>query len=327
MKSFQRFSIRTKMSIIILAVGFPVVLAACFHLCVMYNADYNKAEQAAVVTARSIAYQYNAQVEGIRNLLTALSQFPEVKNKDKEACAGIIRNILHQNPSSMNIGIADLKGNLIASGVPARFNIGDRKFFRDALRSRRFSAGEYVISRAAGKPAINFALPVLDSAGKPIVVLYATFDLNQFNKIFDSQKLPANSVLNLTDYKGIILHHYPHQVKVEPGISDRPNLRGHVTGPIDEGVFVDNGLDGVKRLMAFKRLRLNPDDPPYISIRVSTPETSVLAGVNRYMVRSVLMFSLVALFAIALNHFLIGRLFVFPTDRPRHTPGNGKGDS
>jgi two-component system cell cycle sensor histidine kinase/response regulator CckA len=321
MTLFQRFSIRTKMSIIILAVGFPVVAAACFHLCVMYKTDYEKTEQGAVVTAQSIAYQYNTQVEGIRNLLTALSHFPEVKNKNRKACTTIFRKILLQSPSSMDIGVVDLKGNLIASGIPAHFNDGERKYFRDALRTRRFSAGEYIFSRAVGKPAINFALPVFDSAGKPIVVLYATFDLNQFNRIFAAQKLPANSVLNLTDYKGIVLHHYPDQEKVKPGISDRPNLRGHVTGLNDEGVFVDYGLDGVKRLFAFKRLRLSPDDPPYIYIRVSTPENSVLAGLNRYIVRSVVLFVLVALLALALNHFLIGRIFVFPIERMASVAG------
>jgi len=314
MTLFRRCSIRTKMSIIMMAVGFPVVLAAGFHLYMMYKADYKKAEQAAIVTAQSIAYQHNTQVEGIRNLLTALSQFPEVKNKNKKACTTIIRNILHQSPSSINIGIADLKGNLIASGIPAHFNIGDRKYFRDALRTKRFSAGEYVISRAVGKPAIHFALPVLDSAGQPIVVLYATFDLTQFNRIFDAQKLPANSVLNLTDYKGIVLHRYPYHEKVKPGVSDRPNLRRHVTGANDEGVFVDYGMDGVKRLLAFKRMRLNPDDPPYIYIRVTTPEASVFAGVNQYIVKTLAMFFLVAFFAIALNHFLRGRIFVRPIE-------------
>ncbi len=314
MTLFRRFSIRTKMSIIILAVGFPVVAAACFHLFVLYRTGYKKTGQAAIVTAQSIAYQYNAQVEGIRNLLTALSHFPEVKNKNTQACTTIIRKILLQSPSIVNMGIVDLKGNLIASGVPSHFNVGDRKFFRDALRTGSFSVGEYVISRAVKRPAINFALPVLDQAGDPVVVLYATFDLNQFNKIFDAQKLPANSALNLTDYKGIVLHHYPYQEKIKPGISDKPELHAHVTGPNDEGVFVDYGLDGIKRLFAFKRLRLNPGDPPYMYIQVSTPENSVLASVNHYIMRSIALFILVALFALALNHFLMGRFFVYPIE-------------
>ena len=327
MTFFRRLSIRTKMYLIILAVGFPVVAAACFHFFVMYHTDYQKTEQAAVATAQSIASQYNNRVEGIRNLLTALSYFPEVRDKNSKACTAIIRKILLQSPSSMNIGIADLKGNLIASGSPVRHTIGDRKYFRDVLRSRRFSAGEFVISRAVGKPAINFAVPVPDLAGQPVAVLYATFDLHQFNEIFDSQKLPANSTLTLTDYKGTVLHHYPGQDALKPGIPDRPYLRGHVTGPDDEGVFVDYGPDGVKRLWAFKRLRLHPDEPPYMYVRVSTPEDSVLAGLNRYIVRSIALFALVALFAIGLNHFLVGRIFVFPIERMASVAGAvAKGD-
>lgn len=321
MTFFRRLTIRAKMYLIILAVGFPVVAAACFHFFVMYRADYQKTEQAALATAQSIASQYINRVEGIRNLLTALSYSPEVRNKDSKACTAIIRKILLQSPSSMNIGIADLKGNLIASGIPAHHTIGDRKHFRDALHSRRFSAGEFVISRAVGKPAINFALPVPDPAGRPVAVLYATFDPHQFNEIFDSQKLPANSTLTLTDYKGTVLHHYPGQDALKPGIPDRPYLRGHVTGPDDEGVFVDYGPDGVKRLWAFKRLRLHPDEPPYLYIRVSTPEDSVLAGLNRYIVRSIALFVLVALFAVGLNHFLVGRIFVLPIERMASVAG------
>ncbi|MGA7828749.1 MAG: PAS domain S-box protein [Geobacteraceae bacterium] len=327
MNFFRRFSLRAKMSIIIFVVGFPVVAATCFHLCVMYHDDYKKTEQAALATAQSIAYQYNNRVEGIRNLLTALSTFPEVRHKDRTACTAIIRKILLQSPPSMNIGIADLKGNLIASGVPAHFNIADRKFFRDALRTGRFSAGECFVSRTAGKPAISFALPVPDSAGKPIAVLYETFDLSQFNKIFDARKLPVNSVLTLTDYKGSVLYNYPGQAQVKPGIADKSVLRGHLTGPDEEGVFVENGPGGVKRLSAFKRLRLHPDESPYIYIRVSTPENSVLAGLHRYIVRSITLFVLVALFAIGLNHFLVGRFFVVPIERLASVAGAvAKGD-
>lgn len=311
----RRLSIRAKMYLIILAVGFPVVAAACFHFCVLYRADYRKTEQAAVATAQSIADRYNNRVEVIRNLLTTLSYFPEVRDRNTQASAAVFRKILLESPSVSNIGLADLKGNLIASGIPLRFNIGNRKHFRDALRNRRFSAGEFVISRAVGKPAIHFALPVPDRAGRPVAILYATFDPLQFNNIFDARKLPANSTLTLTDYKGTILHHYPGFDAIQPGIADSPALRRHVTGPEDEGVFVARGPDGVKALWAFKRLRLHPDEPPYLYIRVSTPEASVLAGLNRYIVRSIVLFSLVALFAAGLIHILVGRIFLSPIER------------
>jgi len=321
MTFFRRLSIRAKMSIIIFAVVFPVAAAACFHLFVMYRADYKKTEQAALATAQSVAYQYQNRVEGIRNLLTAVSYLPEVRGKNGKACREILRGILLQNPSGMNIGIADLKGNPLAAGNPAQFTIGDRKIFRDALHSRRFSAGGFIIDRATGKPAISFGLPVPDREGRPVAVLYATFDPHQFNEFFDSRKLPENSTLTLTDSWGTVLRHYPGQDGVKPGIPGSPDLRGHVTGPGTEGVFVQYGPDGGKRLWAVKRLRLHPDEPPYLHIRVSIPERSILAGLNRYIVRSIVLFALVALFAIGLIHFLVGRVFVFPIERMASVAG------
>jgi len=315
---FRRLSIRTKLLIIMLFAGLPVVLTVCYNLYGSYREDYSEAEHAALVTAQAIAYQHNAQVEGVRNLLTTLSQFPEVRRKDKKACAGIFRDILRQSPSSLNIGIADTQGNIIATGVqplPSRYSIEDRKYFQDALRTKRFSVGEYVISRAVGKPTIHFALPVLDATGSPLSVLYAALDLTQFNSLFDAQKLPPNSALNLTDYRGVVLYRYPLHNIIKGGFVDRPDLRRRVTGPRDEGAFVDVGLDGVKRLLAFKRLRLHQDEQPYLYIRVSIPEKAALAGVKKYIANSAAIFIAALLSALVVTRLLAGRYLVSPIEQ------------
>ncbi len=317
------------MIFIILAAGLPIVAAACFHFFVLYNADYKKTEQAVMDTARSIAWQTDSRVDGIHSLLTSLSQLPEVRNRNKKEATAIIRNILHHDSSSMNITLADLSGNPIASGRTVT-NVGGKRFFRDALHTHRFSVGGCRTSGNTGRPALILALPVMDPAGNPIAVLYATFDLNQICRFFDTQNLPPNSSLNLCDSKGMILLHYPYQKGAEPGDPEMPRLRRHLAGPTDKGVFVDYGPDGVKRLMASERLYLNHknrNETPYLFIRISTPENSVLAGVNRYIVRSALMFSLVALFAIALNHYLVGRLILSPIERMASVAGTiAKGD-
>lgn len=318
MNFFERFSIRTKFLIIMLFAGLPVVLTICHNLYGSYREDYSEAEHAALVTAQAIAYQHNTQVEGVRNLLTTLSQFPEVRRKDKNACAGIFRDILRQSPSSLNIGIADTQGNIIATGVQplrSRFSIEDRKYFQDALRTKRFSVGEYAISRAVGKPTIHFALPVLDAAGSPLAVLYAALDLTQFNSLFDAQKLPPDSALNLTDHRGVVLYRYPLHKIIKGGFVDRPDLRHRVTGPREEGAFVDFGLDGVKRLLAFKRLRLHQDEPPYLYIRVSIPEKAALAGVNRYIADSAAIFFAAGLVALIFTRVLAGRYLVRPIEQ------------
>ena len=305
-----------------LAAGFPVVLAVSFHLYQKYLQEYQHAEDAVLVTVQAIAYQHGSQVEGIRNLLIALSNYPEIRKKDSKACTAIIKNILRQSPSNLNIGIADPDGKLIASGVSGNFSIGDRKYFQDALRTKRFSAGEFTISRAYGKPAIHFGLPVLDKAGNPVVVIYATFNLNQFKAMFDAQKLPKNSVLNMTDHKGTILFRYPELKSITPGQPDNPTLRRHLTGPNEEGVFIGVGLDGLRRQIAFKRLRLYPEDPPYLYIRATIPEDAALEGVRKYLIISITMFVLAIIITMVATRFLTARFLVMPVERLANVAGS-----
>ncbi|WP_173202003.1 ATP-binding protein [Geobacter sp. SVR] len=311
----RHFSIRTKLIVIMLAAGLPVIAACCYDIYSRYETEHKKAEQAALAASRAIAFQHAARVEGVRNLLITLSEFPEVRQKDGRACTAILGSILRQSPSSLNIGIADLEGNLVASGVPGNFNIRDRKYFQDALRTRRFSAGEYTVSRSVGKPSIHFSLPVLDHAGNPVVVLYATFDLTQFDAIFDAQKLPENAVLNVTDHRGVVILRYPDHETVKPGLQDLPHLRSRVTGPDEEGVFVDVGLDNVKRLLAFTRLSLRPGDPPYLYIRVSIPEDEALVAARRFLIGSMFVFVLAASLTLAATRILSGRYFVVPVEK------------
>jgi PAS domain S-box-containing protein len=307
--------LRTKIFLIILIAGLPVMGMAVYQVYLKYRTDYQEAEHAIKVTADAIAYQHAAQVEGIRNLLNALAQFPEVKKRDSNASTLLLHNILKQNPASYNIGIADINGNLIASGVNAKFTIGDRKYFKDAVRTKRFSVGEYTLSRAVGKAAIHFAQPVLNEGGDVTAVIYVTFDLNSFNSIFDAQKLPPDSALNITDHQGILLHRYPSHPTVKPGLADRPDLRAHMTGTLDEGVFNDFGRDNVKRLLAFKRIRLHPDEAPYLYLRVSIPEKQALASVHRLVITSLFFFAGAWLLAMLLSRLLARRYLVAPLER------------
>lgn len=313
---FRDLRIRTKLFLIIIVAGLPLIATVAALLLSKYRADCREAKHAIQVTAESIAYQHEAYIEGIRTLLITISQFPEVRRKDRDGCNRLLQGILRQNPSSHNLGIADINGELIGSGVPnSRFSIGDRKYFKDAVRTKRFSVGEYVISRAVAKPAIHFALPVLDDGGNVSIVIYATLDLNRFNRIFEAQSLPANSALNITDHKGVLLHRYPLHAEVKPGLQDRTDLRAYMTGENSRGVFNEVGRDGVKRFLAFKRLQLQPDETPYMYIRVSIPEKAVMAGTRRYLSIAVGLFVAVSLLALFCINRFMARSVVEPLER------------
>ncbi|WP_246545722.1 cache domain-containing protein [Pelotalea chapellei] len=312
---FKDYRIRTKLLLIMLFAGIPVTASIAFLLISEYRTDLRESEHAIQVTTEAIAAQHEAYLNGIHTLLVTVSQFPEVKQRDPERCKQLLQTILKKNPTSLNIGIADIQGNLIASGVNATFSIADRKYFKDALRTKRFSVGEYVISRAVGKPAIHFALPVLTDTGNVSAVIYTTFDLTHFNSIFRAQHLPPNSALNITDHNGVLLHRYPDHPVVKQGILDRQDLRERMTGPRDEGVFNEIGMDKTKRFLAFKRLRLHPDERPYLYIRVSIPESEALANANQHLAIMAGMLAVASLLALWTTHFFSRRFFIKPLER------------
>jgi two-component system, cell cycle sensor histidine kinase and response regulator CckA len=297
----------------------PIILAFLYFLKVEYDHSYKEAKHDVLIAVQSIAMEHNAQVEGIRNLLITLSQFPEIQRMDPIACSSILNHILEQSPSSLNIGVADPDGNVIATGVkqplPIRYKVTDRKYFQDALRTKKFSSGEYTVSRAVGKPTLHFALPILDSAGNTKVVLYAALDLTKFVTLFETQHLPENSSFSLIDHKGIVLYRHPELSTVKPGLADSPGLLSHLKGAQEDGVFVDIGRDGLKRVFGFKRLRLRATDSPYLYIRMSVTEKTVISKTHK-LVGMFLMVSVVALMVSYLFSSILARLsFVLPIEQ------------
>ena len=315
----HRFSIRTKLLVIILISAMPVIMAFLYFLKFEYDQSYNEAKRNVLVAVQSIAQEHNAQVEGIRNLLITLSQFPEVQRMDPVACMKILNHILVQSPSSLNIGVADPVGNVIATGViqplPIRYKINDRKYFQEAIRTKQFSSGEYTVSRAVGKPTLHFALPILGSDGNPRVILYAALDLTRFVKLFEAQNFPANAAFSLIDHKGILLFRYPELSTIKYGTPDSSSLWKSMTSDKESGVFEDIGRDQVKRVFGFKQLRLNQSDTPYLYIRASVPDKFVHAKTYK-LVGIILVISLVALAVSYIVSTILARLsFILPIEQ------------
>jgi PAS domain S-box-containing protein len=320
--------IRTKLLLILLAAGIPLALCVCFLLYNHYEEEYHEAEHAALTTAKTIGYQHQSQVEGIHNLLINLSQFPEVKRLDTTACARLLGEISQRNLHKFTISIADPQGNLLVTGSKILTNGGNvsgRKYYKDLQITRQFSTGEFAISKTLGTPTIHYALPVLNSDGSLAAVLIAIYDLTQFNTLFTEQKLPAGSTVNVTDHKGIVMHRYPPHHTVKPGFSDKPHLRARMIGTQSEGVFNDFGADDVKRLLAFKRLQLSPNEPPYLYIRVSITEKEALEDTYLFVAISAAVFLFTAIAALLFSRFLARRYLAEPLESIARASQTAKG--
>ena len=167
-------------------------------------------------------------IEGVRQILATVAAGPSVRRNDlRQLCYEFLRNVSAATPGYGNIGVADLQGDIqcLANEGQQRLNVADRVYFRNTLRERKFSMGEYLIGRVSGKRQLGFGMPVFDYGNAFVGVAFTTVDLLPSAQKLQSLPLPGSIHVDVTDAAGTLL------------ASSRP-------GPDRIGTTIDN--DGLR---------------------------------------------------------------------------------
>jgi signal transduction histidine kinase len=271
--------------------------------------------QAAAETERMVhglAVIQQRTTEATRQILHTLSIMPEVRMMNKDAVSRLLRQIIAGNPLYTNMALTDARGQVVAFARPFQSpDLSDRKHFREAFRYRRFAAGEFIRSRSTQSPAFAFACPVIGTRGDTVGVLTAALDLERFSEFFSAEKMPEDAFLGITDHKGLRLYRtvtsstFPLGSPVSPSVWDAAQEAG------DVGVVMKSGSDGKKRVVAFHKLRLAPEEPPYMTFFVGLPEEVVGADAARSMWTSVALLASAGVLAL-LGAFVAETLILKP---------------
>ncbi|MGE5190688.1 MAG: PAS domain S-box protein [Gemmatimonadota bacterium] len=304
MKSFFSWPIRRHLLLLVFLGVLPALGIIVYSGVEMRGYELADAKRSLTRLLDSVASGQENLALQTRALFETLSDLPEIRRRDSRACSALLASLLRRNPQFANILAADPDGNVFASGTPAgAINAADRKYFRDVLATRDFSAGEYAVSRSTGKPSIHFAGPVVDGGGTLRAVILAAFDLRRLRTAIAPERTPRNSVFVVTDHAGIVLHD-----------SRDPSLAGHpapdagildsLGGPADEGSYRARSTDGIRRLFAFRRLRVSPGRPPYLFVAVGIPEYDIYAVPDRILARNLVLLGLAALLGVAVASLL-----------------------
>ncbi len=271
-------SIRLNLTLVILAGILPMLVMVLASGLDRREREMDDARLTAGRLAESFARQQQALARSAQNLLSALALFPEVQALDVPACTRLFQNFNQANPRLVNIALVDPEGNALASALPfSKVNLSGRRDFILASTRLRFSAGEYSVGRASGVPVLPFALPVPDGQGRLRAVLLVSLSLHELARDFDKALLPPGSFVGLTDYKGLRLFRHPATDTLAPGTPIFGPVWDKVRQLADSGLFTASNSDGVSRIYGVSRLRLHPDEEPYLNIFVAIPEALVLA--------------------------------------------------
>jgi PAS domain S-box-containing protein len=310
-----RKSILLRLNGLVLIAVLPALAVILYHSWLHHRTVMENSRSGMLRLAQAVAFQHEGQAQGLNLLLTTLARLPDVRDGKAAGGERIFEASIRNNPFLRNIFLVAPDGRVICSAtpLPSGYSAEGKKYFREAVATGRFSVGEYEPGHDRWYPPLNFCLPILSGGetGRVTGLLVASLDLDAFSEICRRMKLPPGGVFNLSDSRGILLYRFPRHETIIPGTPDRPELRRQVTGPDEEGSFFGIGRDGIRRLLAFKRLRNAPDAAPYLYLRLTIPEQGIRETILRGRWTSLLLLALSTLGALSaswvLGDFIIGR--------------------
>lgn len=307
MGKFLSLSIR-KQLVILLIIMTALPLGVIVYS-VLNQRDYDLSDSALIVKrlVNEINNDQNALLSGTEQLFSVLSQIPAVQKHDREATRRILSEIIKRNPQYANLLIADDTGLLWAAAVPAKgpVSYADRRYFKKAISSGRFSSGEYSVSKTLNIPVMNYGFPFKDASGKITDVAIAVFSLEKYGQLLKTRNLPENTSILLTDHKGTILF-----VPTAPelvGKQDREDLFRLMTTGGDEGTFENESNIGVRRIFAYQKLHLKGESTPYMYVRAGVSVETVLAKSRKALLLNVGLMSSILLLSVTFAFYISKR--------------------
>ncbi|MDR2018761.1 MAG: PAS domain S-box protein [Syntrophobacterales bacterium] len=267
-----------------------------------------EAEMSITMVLNHIAAEHERTMESTRQLLATLSKLPEVRGLTVSGCNKLFEELLAHNPIYANLAIVNPQGIIISSGIPfTPRSIKHRKYFKDAITTKSFSVGEYSIGAISEKPSIQYALPILDEDHRLKGVVVASVNIARYGEIFLKTKVPPDSILSLTDHKGIQLFRSPHPEKYIGKLDCRDRILNMTTGP-EQGIF-SQAKDGENYIFAYKLFRLTENASPYLFINVGISEKKALAKTRGLLVTNMYLFG-IAFFLAVTSALIIGRAVI-----------------
>ena len=289
--------------ILIALVGIPVLIFMLYSSYEQRKDWEHEMNREAMITARLAALGIEQLFAGSRQVLNAVAELPAVRTLNSAECSAYVTKLNRTLPMYTNIAAARPDGEIFCSAVrtPAAVNVGDRLFFRRAVENKRFSVGEYIITRTYNKPAITSALPVLDQKNRVRAVVFASIELSWFSEELTKLRMNAEHkpILAVID-RNMTLLYRSNDGTISSGKSRSETELTNKIGSLKEGIAVAHGLDGVVRNWAFTSVN-GVDDG--IQARYGISREAIFANMDRALRGNLTMFLITVSLSIILAWF------------------------
>ena len=318
----RRWSIGTHLTWVVLLALLPALAIQYASNLEHRNVAKVRAQEHLQQVVSDLASQQEQVTSSVRQMLTTLSFLPELQRGDGRAFSRTLRSIQKADPRFLNIFALDPGGKDFAAAIPGpAIPRKDRKYFWEAVETRRFSVGEYVLNLDTGTPVLHFSLPVMNDRGELIAVLAAAYDLQTYAELFNRSGLPTETSLAVLDHAGTVLLHLTHignRYGTLVGKRLPPDQASHVLGGEKEGTYWAPRRDGQPTLFAFHQIRTSDQSKPYLFLQVGRPESQVLGESQKAHRRNMTLLVATGLLALVAARAMGNRVIAGPIRRLVH---------
>jgi PAS domain S-box-containing protein len=234
-------------------------------------------------SARLATLDMERTFEGARQLLTALSKVPAVRERALDRCGKLLSSIVADMPMYDYISVYDRDGLVLCSSNPtarAAGVSGELWQRQSTLASRGFVIGYYGQSKVKGNEVIRLSYPVTAYDGSVTSLISAGLSLKWLSGSIAEWRLPNDAVTDVTDRNGILIARYP-----ETGAIGR-SLPSGLLSALDTwepGISKATDLDGVDRLFEYRTLDLGATGG--ILVAVGIDDKAAIAAIDRPLIR------------------------------------------
>ena len=280
-------SLRSRLLLLMLIAMTPWVLALAYHMWEERNHAIAEAIGAELALARSASTRQEQAIANARNLLMVLATLPEVRTGAADACRARLVDIHHSASEEFaNFLVTDAHGAMLcAAKGRANMDFSDRDWYRDAVGSRGFVVGRYIIGRIQGRPILSVATPILDEDGRVARVAMVALDVAWLGRLLQASNIGTDATMSVIDSQGVVMARHDHALAADHGILGKPHSLAPLVADIAAGKEegTGEGVNGhnVRVLYAYARLPGSADQGGRVYVGVTLPRQVILAQAHR----------------------------------------------
>ena len=285
----------------------PAIAIQAYNEFDLRRARQVEVQEQALSLAKLAAAEQQQIVQGIRQVLIALSELPAIKAKDVKACNAFLEGMRWRFPAFLTFIVTDLNGEPFCdmNGDRNPVNVSARAYFSRVIKTGAFTVGEFSIGLSVHRKVIQFALPFFGDDGRMEGVIIAPLGLDWLADHIAQKGVPAGAALAITDRNGTYLARYPDNSQfVGRKLPAGDSRKLDHTAAAD---MVD--LDGVERIVGFSALGA---DSGGLQVSFGIDKAQAFTAIQRRTQRGIFLITLSALIVLVLTSLGAARFIQRP---------------